>query len=158
VEKISESPDKRIVRIKSGDGSYRDVESTYLFPVLCSPRDFNRIEILVEKEVNTRIVLISSRANLENTLVEKYVLHGERTQYAMGKGKTCIPAKTSTCRGRRKWYALESSASIEPARIFFVKSWDKKVPALFIRLSSLCQSEVLLHLSTLCWQRKLLLD
>lgn len=125
VKKVSESPDKKIVKVKSEDGSLWDVESEYLFPVLCNPRDFNKIEILVEKEVNTMVVLIPSQANLENTFVKKYVTYGERTPYAMGKGKVCIPAETSTCRGRKKWYCLEFSTK-KPARVFFVKSWDKR--------------------------------
>ena len=61
------------------------------------------------------------RDKIKGKLVEKYILHGEKKAYKMGKNRSLIPAKTKTCSSRKCWYQLPD---IAPSRILWQKAFD----------------------------------
>jgi len=108
--------------IKSGDGTCWLIEEKYLLPVTRNPDVFLSTRIR-EDDIKTQVVLITaSRKNLKGQYVERYVKHGERKLYNMGKGRRMIPAKTKTCSSREYWYQLPN---IKPSCVLWQKAIDR---------------------------------
>ena len=107
--------------IRSGDETRWLVEKEYIYPVIRNPEDYKRFYIDIDSVKDFVILVKHPRDALKGQLVEKYVLHGEKKPYAMGKGRTCIPAQTKTCASRKQWYRLPD---IKPARLLWQKAFD----------------------------------
>ena len=112
----------KIRAIRSGDGTSWLIEEEYLYPVTRNPDDYKDIFINVS-EINDWVVLIRKPRNeIKGKLIERYVIHGERKLYDMGKKRKMIPAKTQTCEARDYWFQLPNA---EPACLLWQKAIDR---------------------------------
>jgi len=107
--------------IQSGDGTRWLVEKEYLHPVVRNPKDYKSIFIDINSVKDFVIYLNEVRDKIKNKLIKKYVLHGEKKTYKMGKNRNLIPAKTETCLSRVYWYKLPI---MKPACLLWQKAFD----------------------------------
>jgi len=107
--------------IKSGDGTRWFIEQEYLEPVICNPGQYIAIAIDAKSAKDFVVRIHEPRDKIKGKAVEKYVSHGEKKSYKMGKGRNLIPARTDTCSSRKYWYQLPN---IKLARIFWQKAFD----------------------------------
>jgi len=107
--------------IQSGDGTKWFVEKKYLYPVICNPESYQTIYINTQSVKDFVIIINESREELKGKAIEKYIIHGEKKAYKMGKGRNLIPAKTKTCSSRKYWYQLPN---VKPSRILWQKAFD----------------------------------
>ncbi|MCK4766265.1 MAG: hypothetical protein KAW12_28985 [Candidatus Aminicenantes bacterium] len=70
---------------------------------------------------NFVIFLKKPPGKIKDEFVEKYIRHGEKKVYKMGKKRDLIPSSTDTCASRKHWYQLPD---IKPAHIFWQKAFD----------------------------------
>lgn len=87
-----------------------------------NPDDYRGIRISTETVKDNVIFIQDSRGKIKGKLIEKYVVHGERKVYAMGKNRKMIPAKTSSCSVRKYWFQLPD---VKPSRLFWQKAIDR---------------------------------
>ena len=107
--------------IQSGDDSKWLIEKEYIYPVLRNPDEYRSIFVDVKSVKDFVIFIDEANDNLKGKLIEKYILHGEKRAYKMGKGRNMIPAKTQTCASRAFWYQLPD---IKPAHLLWQKAFD----------------------------------
>jgi hypothetical protein len=112
---------RKLKYIQSGDGTKWLIESQYLKPLIRDPSYYKKILIEVELVKDLVVFINEPRDKLKGKLVEKYILHGEKKKYKVGKGKNIIPAKTKTCKSRKYWYKLPD---IKPSQILWQKEFD----------------------------------
>jgi len=108
--------------IQSGDGSKWLVERAFVHTVARNPDDFRNILIETEKVDNFVVSVNEAIASTKKRLVNKYILHGQRNPYNMGKGRREIPSNTRTCSSRTNWYQLPD---IAPTRLLWEKAFDR---------------------------------
>jgi len=107
--------------IQSGDETKWLVEKEYLHPVVRNPDKYRNIFIKLQSLKDFVVVVNEPRGKIKGKLIEKYILHGEKKAYKMGKGRSLIPAKTETCSSRQYWYQLPD---IQPSRVLWQKAFD----------------------------------
>jgi type I restriction enzyme M protein len=108
--------------IQSGDGSKWLVERTFVHPIAKNPDDFRNILIELDKVDNFVVYIHEPPASIKKKLAYKYIAHGERHSYNMGKGRREIPSNTKTCLSRTNWYQLPD---IAPTRLLWEKASDR---------------------------------
>jgi hypothetical protein len=108
--------------VESGDGTRWPVEDEFLRPLARNPKTYRSIGIATAT-IDDAAILVREvpKSGLAGKLVLKYIEHGEKKSYRMGKGKQIAPAKTDTCRARRFWYALPE---VMPSRLLWQKAFD----------------------------------
>jgi len=107
--------------IQSGDGTKWLIEKEYLYPVVRNPNYYRNVIIDIHSIKDFVIIVTKPREEIKGELVEKYILHGEKKTYKMGKNRSLIPAETETCASRKYWYQLPD---IRPSRILWQKAFD----------------------------------
>lgn len=107
--------------IQSGDGTKWLIEKEYLYPVVRNPNYYRNVIIDIHSIKDFVIIVTKPREEIKGELVEKYILHGEKKAYKMGKNRSLIPAETETCASRKYWYQLPD---IRPSRILWQKAFD----------------------------------
>jgi hypothetical protein len=107
--------------IQSGDGTKWLVEKEYIHPVIRNPENYKNIFIDIQAVKDFVVIVDKPRDKIKGKLVEKYILHGEKRAYKMGKDRSLIPAKTETCSSRKYWYQLPD---IKTSRILWQKAFD----------------------------------
>jgi type I restriction-modification system DNA methylase subunit len=108
--------------IQSGDGSKWLVERSFVYPVARNPDDFRNILIKTDEVDNFVISVNEPPANIKKKMVYKYIAHGQRKPYNMGKGRREIPSNTETCSSRTNWYQLPDIAA---TRLLWEKAFDR---------------------------------
>jgi type I restriction-modification system DNA methylase subunit len=108
--------------IQSGDGSKWLVERTFVHPVAKNPDDFRNILIELNKVDDFVVYIHEPSASIKKKVVYKYISHGQRHPYNMGKGRREIPSNTKTCSSRTNWYQLPD---IAPTRLLWEKAFDR---------------------------------
>lgn len=112
---------RKVRVIESGDGTRWLIEKKYIHPVVRSPEKYRAVFIRKRKIDDFVLIVKESKKELRRKLVMKYILHGERKAYKMGKDRYLIPAKTETCVSRNQWYTLPN---IKPSHILWQKAFD----------------------------------
>jgi hypothetical protein len=107
--------------IRSGDGTEWLIEREYLHPVIRNPEDYQKICIEVNLVLDFAVIVSEPREKIKGKLVEKYIVHGEKKAYEMGKNRRMIPAETESCSKRKYWYQLPD---VKPARLLWQKAFD----------------------------------
>ncbi|MDZ7361846.1 MAG: N-6 DNA methylase [candidate division KSB1 bacterium] len=107
--------------IQSGDGTRWLVEKEFLQPVIRNPENYKNIFIDVQSIRDFAVIVNETKENIKGKLIAKYLRHGEKKAYQMGKNRTLVPAETRTCSSRQKWYQL---SSLEPSRLLWQKAFD----------------------------------
>ena len=107
--------------IQSGDGTKWLIEKEYLYPVVRNPNYYRNVIIDIHSIKDFVIIVTKPREEIKGELVEKYILHGEKKAYKMGKNRSLIPAETETCASRKYWYQLPD---IRHSRILWQKAFD----------------------------------
>jgi len=107
--------------IQSGDGTKWPIENEYIYPVIRNPDNYKGIFIDVQLIRDFVVNVNEPREKIKGKLVEKYIHHGEKKAYKMGKGRSLIPARTETCSSRKHWYQLPE---IKPSQILWQKAFD----------------------------------
>ncbi len=110
-----------LVVIRSGDGTDWLIEKQYVFPVIRNPEDYRRLSIDVAAVRDFVIIVPEPREKLKGKAIARYIIHGERKAYHMGKDRRMIPAETASCSVRKYWHQLPD---IKPARILWQKAFD----------------------------------
>ncbi|OGN96554.1 MAG: hypothetical protein A2Z77_00890 [Chloroflexi bacterium RBG_13_51_36] len=108
--------------IQSGDGSKWLVERSFVYPVARNPDDFRNILIKTDEVDNFVISVNEPPANIKRKMAYKYISHGQRKPYNMGKGRREIPSNTKTCSSRANWYQLPD---IAPTLLLWEKAFDR---------------------------------
>jgi type I restriction-modification system DNA methylase subunit len=112
---------KNLRLIESGDRTRWLIEKEYIQPVIRNPEDYKKVFINMRSVEDFVVVINKTRKKVKGKLVEKYIIHGEKKVYNMGKDRSMVPAKTETCSARQYWFQLPD---IKPSRILWQKAFD----------------------------------
>lgn len=107
--------------VQSGDNTSWLVEKSFIHPVVRNPDKYKSIFIDRNSIDDFVVIIKEGRDGLKSKLIERYLLHGEKKAYKMGKERSLIPARTDTCSARQNWYQLPD---LNPTSILWQKAFD----------------------------------
>ena len=116
---------KNLRLIESGDGTRWAIEREYLVPIARNPETFKSL-ILDSSIISDFAIVIPpvEKRKLKGKLILRYIAHGEKKTYSMGKGRNMIPARTESCSSRSFWYSLPN---VPKAKVLWQRASDIRI-------------------------------